>query len=69
VNCRRRLSPQELKALGARPGLVITRYAPDGERATIRQLAPEGFDRKRDFIRRLTSPDDDTQTNEGRKTA
>jgi hypothetical protein len=61
---RRKLTKAELRVMGATPGLMNTRYSPDG-RAEIRQLAPEGFDRKRDFIRRLTSPDEDTPTNEG----
>ena len=42
-------------------GLVVTRYQPDGRRAEVRQLAPEGPDRRRGFIRRLT---DETKASE-----
>jgi hypothetical protein len=59
----RPLTKAELRAMGATPGLMNTRYSPDG-RAEIRQLAPEGFDRKRDFIRRLTRSDEDTPASE-----
>ncbi len=48
---RRRLSQQDLRTVGARPGLVVTRYAPDGERATVRQLAPEASGRPSLFLR------------------
>jgi hypothetical protein len=50
--------------MGATPGLMNTRYPPD-VRAEIRQLAPEGPDRKRDFIRRLTSTGEETKASEG----
>ncbi len=61
---RRQLTAQEKRAL-ASAGLVVTRYAPDGERAEVRQLAPEGPERRRDFIRRLTSTDEINETSEG----
>jgi hypothetical protein len=51
---KRRLSQRDLRALGATPGLMTTRYDATGERAEIRQVAPEGPDRRQDFIRRLT---------------
>jgi hypothetical protein len=60
---RRRLSQQDLRTL-ASAGRMITRYSPDG-RAEIRQLASEGPDRKRDFIRRLTSTGEETKASEG----
>ena len=50
---RRRLTAAEKRAL-ASAGLTVVRYRPDGERAQIRQLSPEGPERRRDFIRRLT---------------
>ena len=67
----RRLTRQDLRAMGATPGLVATRYSPGeaGERAEIRQLAPEGPERRKDFIRRLTSTDDVNQASEGSETA
>jgi hypothetical protein len=38
----RRLSQKDLRALGATPGRVITRYSPDGERAELHtRLAAE----------------------------
>jgi hypothetical protein len=62
---KRRLSQQDLRAAGVTPGRVITRYVPDGERAQIRQLTPEGPERRRDFIRRLTSTDEVNEASEG----
>ena len=62
---RRRLTRAELLAAGATPGLMTTRYAPDGERAEIRQLPPEGPERRKDFIRRLTSTGEETEASEG----
>jgi hypothetical protein len=50
---KRRLSQQDLRAMGATPGLMAHRVGPDG-RAHLEQLAPEGAERRRDFIRRLT---------------
>jgi hypothetical protein len=46
----------------ASTGLTVTRYSPDGERAEVRQLAPESFERRKDFACRLT---DDTKASEG----
>jgi hypothetical protein len=62
---KRQLTAAEKRALGATAGLTVTRYAPDGERAEIRQLAPEGPERRRDFIRRLTNQDDVNEASEG----
>ena len=50
---KRQLTGAEKRALIS-AGLIVTRYAPDGERATVWQLAPEGEERRRDFVRRLT---------------
>jgi hypothetical protein len=64
---RRRLSRQDLQAAGATPGFMVRRISPDG-RARLEQLAPEGPDRRRDFIRRLA--DENAQaSSEGSKTA
>jgi hypothetical protein len=63
MNRRRRLTQQDLQAAGATPGLMVRRYDADG-RAEIRQLAPEGPERRQDFIRRLT---DDSKPSEGSK--
>lgn len=65
MNHRRRLSQQALRATGATPGLMAHRIGPDG-RARLEQLAPEGPERRKDFIRRLT---DETKASEGSKTA
>lgn len=65
---RRKLTKAELRAMGATPGLMNTRCSPDGQ-AEIRQLAPEGPDRKRDFVRRLTSTGEETKASEGSDTA
>jgi hypothetical protein len=61
---KRRLSQQDLRTLGATPGLMVRRIRPTG-RARLEQLAPEGPGRRRDFIRRLT--DENHQANEGSK--
>jgi hypothetical protein len=45
------LTVEEKRAL-ASAGLIVTRYDAGGERAEIRQLAPEGPERRRDFARR-----------------
>ena len=49
---KRTLSQADKRAL-ASAGLTVTHYAPYGERAEIRQLTPEGEERRRDFIRIL----------------
>lgn len=52
---RKKRTPTQRELRGAMSaGLIVTRYTPDGERATVQQLAPESFERKRDFIWRLT---------------
>jgi hypothetical protein len=61
----RRLTKAGLQAAGATPGLMTTRYAPDGERAEIRQLSPEGPDRRRDFVRRLSTDENAQASSEG----
>ncbi len=61
---KRGLSQQDLRDL-ASAGLTVTRYDAAGERATVRQLAPEGPERRRDFIRRLTSTGEETKASEG----
>ena len=65
---KRQLTATEKRAL-ASADLVVTRYTPDGERATIQQLSPEGPERRRDFIRRLTSTDEVKDASEGSNTA
>jgi hypothetical protein len=60
---RRKLTKAELRAMGATPGLMARRYDADG-RARLEQFAPEGPERRRDFIRGLTCTDDDTPANE-----
>ena len=59
---RRQLTAAQKQALALSPGLLVTRYQPDGERAEIRQLSPEGPERRRDFIRRFS---DESKTSEG----
>jgi hypothetical protein len=49
----RRLTSAEKRAL-ASAGLTVVRYQPDGERAEIRQLAPESDQRQRSFARSLS---------------
>ena len=57
----RQLTAAEMRAL-ASAGLVVTRYTPDGERAEIRQLAPESDKWKRSFAMMFA---DDTPVSEG----
>jgi hypothetical protein len=57
----RTLTKAELRALAVTPGLMAHRVGADG-RARLEQLAPEGPERRRDFIRRLT---DETKASEG----
>lgn len=64
---RRKLTKAELKAMGATPGLMARRIGPGNPgRARLEMLAPEGPERRKDFIRRLT---DDSKPSEGSKTA
>jgi hypothetical protein len=60
----RTLTKAELRALAVTPGLMAHRVGPDG-RARLEQLAPEGPERRRDFIRRLTNQDDVNEASEG----
>jgi hypothetical protein len=62
----RRLTKAELRAAGVSLGLMAHKVGPDG-RARLEQLAPEGPERRRDFIRRLTNQDDVNETSEGSK--
>jgi hypothetical protein len=59
---KRRLTQQDLRALGTVPGLSAVRYPAGGDRAEVRQLAPESFERRKDFARRLA---DSTPASEG----
>jgi hypothetical protein len=61
---KRTLTQAEKRAL-ASAGLVVTRYDAGGERATVPQLSPEGPERRRDFIRRLTRRGEESKANEG----
>jgi hypothetical protein len=63
----RTLTKAELRALAVTPGLMAHRISPDG-RASLEQLAPEGPDRRRDFIRRLADKNAQASS-EGRETA
>jgi hypothetical protein len=63
---KRQLTKAELRAMGATPGLMAHKVGPDG-RARLEQLAPEGPERRRDFIRRLTNQDDVNEASEGSK--
>ena len=45
-------------------GLTIVRYDAGGERATVRQLSPEGPERRQSFARRLIQDTKDTTANE-----
>ena len=65
---KRALTTAEKRALTS-TGLLVTRYTAGGERATVHQLSPEGPERRRDFIRRLTSTDDVNEASEGSNTA
>ena len=47
---RRRLSQQDLRALGASAGLIARRIGPDG-RARLEQLTPEASGRPSLFLR------------------
>jgi hypothetical protein len=44
---KRHLSQQDLRAMGASPGRLATRYTPDGGRAEVRQLTSEAKTRPR----------------------
>ena len=57
---KRTLTAAEKRAL-ASAGLVVTRYQPDGARATVRELVPESDERRRTFAQRLA---DDTKASE-----
>jgi hypothetical protein len=48
----RTLTKAELRALAVTPGLMTTRYTPNG-RARLEQLSPESDERRKDFARRL----------------
>ncbi len=61
---QRQLTKAELRAAGATPGLLSGRVGPDG-RARLEQLAPKGPERRKGFIRRLTSTDEVNETSEG----
>ena len=63
---KRQLTKAELRAMGASPGLMAHRLGPDG-RARLEQLSPEGPERRRDFIHRLTSTDEVNEASEGSK--
>ena len=63
---KKRLSKQDLRDLGATPGLMARRIGADG-RARLEQLAPESPKMRRDFARRLASGNG--KPNEGSKTA
>ena len=39
---KRTFTTAEKRALALSPGLVVTRYAASGERATVHQLGPDG---------------------------
>ena len=65
---KKRLSQQDLREMGCTPGRLLTRYSPDGRRATVRQLAPESVMVRPNaaiFKSRLTNNSQDTQANEG----
>ena len=62
---KRRLSRQDFKTLGARPGLQVVRYNATGERAVVHQLQPEGSERKKKFAMRLSRDSDDSKASEG----
>ena len=56
---RRRLSQQDLRALGATPGLIARRVGPDG-RARLEQLTAEGSRRREVFARSTLKNDANT---------
>ncbi len=62
---RRRLTQAEFRALGTVPGLSAVRYPAGGDRAEVRQLAPESDERRRSFARKLTRADENTPAGEG----
>ena len=67
---KRQLTKAELRAMGASPGLMARRYdASSAGRACLEELMPEGPERRRDFIRRLTSTDEVNEASEGSNTA
>jgi len=51
---KRTLTKAELRAMGVSPGLMAHRVGPDG-RARLEQLAPESFERRQSFARRLAN--------------
>jgi hypothetical protein len=61
---KRQLTQAELRAAGVTPGLMVTRYTPDGKRAEIRRLTPERTNGST-FSPRLTEPSDFTTDDEG----
>jgi hypothetical protein len=56
---KRRLSQQDLRALGVQPGLLATRYPAGGDRAQIQRLTAETTTGRR-FEKRLTSNSNDS---------
>jgi hypothetical protein len=60
---RRQLTLAELRAIGATPGLMARRYDADGP-ARLKQLAPEGSERRRDLIRRFLTDENDPRDGE-----
>ncbi len=61
---KKRLSQQDLRAMGATPGLMARRVGPDG-RARLEQLTAEASRQRKDFIRRLTNSGEETEASEG----
>jgi hypothetical protein len=47
---KRRLSQQDLRLLGVRPGLIVARYSPDGTRARVEQLTSEAGRNEGDLL-------------------
>jgi hypothetical protein len=65
---KRRLSQQDLRLMGATPGLMANRVGPDG-RARLEELTAESGGRSPFFkARRLTSRNEDTKDSEGSMT-
>ena len=60
---KKRLTWQDLRAMGATPGLMARRVGPDG-RARLEQLTAEASGRRKDFVRRLTSAGEETDASE-----
>jgi hypothetical protein len=52
---KRRLSQQDLRLLGVRPGLLSTRYPAGGDRAEVRRLNPETSGRPPVFSNRFSN--------------